>query len=253
MLLTACIAPKQGIREHLRRSDPKVREEDYAAALDFWLEVEEPRLRGVVFAENSGHDLTGLRDRVSRHSRKSRPVEFISRDYPAPPLTLSYGHPEFLLVNDALQSSTLLAGERYFIKATGRYRFPRIDRLLRQLPTGFRVAVDARGAGLPFKRADPLVNAALAIFERAFYLRELAGLPEQMVPAPPWNRKQFIEHLLFDALYPRRNEPGIMMRWPCNCEPVGVGANGHSYTSAAQRFRGLLRAVGRRVLPRLWI
>jgi hypothetical protein len=253
VLMTACIAPKAGIREHLRRADPEQREQDCATALAFWLQLDEPLIHGVVFADNSGHDLDRLKTQAAALPGRRRPVEFISADYPAPPLTISYGHPEFQLVAEALRRSTLLARERYFIKATGRYRFPGIARLLRRLPEDFKVAVDARGVGLRFGLPDPLVNIALAIFDRDFYRINLAGLPDEMQPAPPWNRRQFVEHLLFDALYPRCHEPGMILRWPCNCEPVGIGANGDNYTSPGRMIRRALRAVARRVAPRIWI
>lgn len=253
VLLTACVAPKASIRAELRRGDPAQRELDYAEALRFWLQLPEPRLRGVVFADNSGHDLNRLRTMAEALPHRQRPIEFLSRDYPAPPLTLNYGHPEFLLVNEALRDSRLLATERHFIKATGRYRFPTICRLLRRLPSDFRVAVDARMMFIQRKRWDKLINVSLALFERDFYLRELAGIPDQMVPAPPWNRKQFIEHMFFDALHPRREEPGILLRWPCNCEPIGIGANGEDYSSMGKQLRSALRAAARHLVPNLWL
>jgi len=253
VVMTACVAPKAGVRELLKRADPRQREDDYARAIRFWLTLHEPRISHVVFADNSGHPLDRLSGLAQEVAGAQRSIEFISRDYPAPSPGLSYGHPEFLLVNDALRSSARLAQISHFIKATGRYLFPDVSRLLRHLPAEFQVAVDTRGMWPFGRRPEPIITLPLALFAREFYLRELAGIPDRMVPAPPWDRRQFVEPMMFDLLYPRRHEPGLILRWPCNCEPVGWGANGTNYTSPRLRLRDALRATLRRVAPRLWI
>ena len=253
VLLTACIAPKVGIREHLRRADPVARERDYAEALRFWLELNEPRIGGIVFADNSGQSLDKLRQ-IARHcSAGRRPVEFLSWDFPPPRMDLSYGHSEFLLVNKAVEASELIHGSRYFIKATGRYRFPAIQRLLRRLPADFHVAVDSKGFRPFGLKSQPMSPVALALFDREYYTQHLAQLPAAMVPAPPWDRRQFVETVLFDQLYPQRADPRLILRWPCNCEPLGIGANGDNYSSRGKAVQRLLRAVSRRLWPSLWI
>jgi hypothetical protein len=94
---------------------------------------------------------------------------------------------------------------------------------------------------------------ALIIFDRHFYETELSGLPARMVPAPPWNRMQFIEPMLFDALYPLRADPRIIMRWPCNCETVGIGSNGDNYRGFRKGIQSKLRAASRLLCPQIWI
>lgn len=253
VLMTACIAPKAGVREALRRADPGVRLHDYQDALRFWLSLDEPRISGIVFADNSGHPLDSLRE-LAGQIPNAPPVEFLSFDSPPPPEGLNYGYTEFLLVNDALAHSRFALSARYFIKATGRYRFPDIRRLLQRLPRDFRVALDCKGVR-PFKRLKhPMASAPLALFDRAFYLTALAELPRRMVPAPPWDgRLHYIEFMLFDALYPRRTEPGIILRWPCDCEAHGIGANGDDYSSPRKRVQRAVRALGRLLCPSLWI
>jgi hypothetical protein len=74
-----------------------------------------------------------------------------------------------------------------------------------------------------------------------------------MVPAPPWTRSQFVETVLYDQLISKRFEPGIILRWPRNCEPAGTGSNGDSYSSFKKRAQAGLRAAGRLVAPNFWI
>lgn len=253
--MTACIAPKPGIRESLRRGDPVVRQADYVHALRFWLALDEPRIAGVVFADNSGHPLDAVRAAAEPTTgfTPRRPVEFHSFDFPAPPAGLNYGWSEFQLVNATLARSDLLAGHPGFIKATGRYTFPDVRRLLDRLPPDFDVAVDCRVCRRPDGKLERLASTPLALFGRDYYARELAPLPEAMVPGPPWNRQQYIEMLLYDRLYPNRHDKGVILRWPCNCEPVGIGANGDDYRRWPKRARYAVRAVTRRVFPWLWL
>jgi hypothetical protein len=144
VLLTATIAPKARIAAGLKRSDPKVRLRDYERALKFWLDLPEaPWMAGIVFAENSGHPLESLKA-VAATSPRGLPVEFLSYDEPEPPEGFSYGYSEFKLMRKAVQESPLIASHRYFIKATGRYLFPDVSKLVARLPKDFKIAVDAR-------------------------------------------------------------------------------------------------------------
>ena len=253
VLLTACVAPNPGVREGLVRSDPATRLADYKRGLEFWLTLDDPRVGPVVFVENSGYPLEELREFAESVHLRRREVEFIGTEMPAPPEGLSYGYSEFELIAYAHAHSAALAGTSHFIKATGRYTFPYVSRLLRRLPVEFRIAADCRGARPAGIRPVPtLLTTALLILEREFYLRDLACLHKSMVPAPPWTRKQFIECVLYDYLYPRRNEEGIILRWPCNCDPVGVAANGDLLDSPLKRIRYMIRAFLRWLWPSLW-
>jgi hypothetical protein len=255
LLLTASIAPKVGVSRTFVRTDPAVRLGDYCEALRFWLRLRLPEIGAIVFAENTGYPLDAVAAVVREAGSAAPPVELLSFDHPPPPEGLHYGYSEFELVNAALDASAELRRRRHFIKVTGRYHFPDLPRLLRRLPDDFRVAVDSRGLR-PWPLAassNPIATVGLALFERRFYERELGGLTRTMVPAPPWTRQQFIESVLFDALWPRRNEPGILLRWPVNCEPVGWGSNGDDYRSLGKRWRAAVRAAARVVCPSLWI
>lgn len=256
LLLTACIAPKPAIAALLHRSDPEIRLRDYAESLRFWLNLRDPRVGAIVFADNSGYPLDTLRAIADAETRPGSPtVEFHSFDYPAPSPLFSYGHPEMLLVNETLDRSLAIARLPYFVKVTGRYRFPDFSRLLDHLPVDYQVAVDSTGAALwPFsKKTNFISHFALGFFRRDFYREHLGDIPNRMRPAPPWNRMQFVEPMIYDTLYPLRHRPGVIMRWPHNCEPLGVGANGHDYRDRRRRAVAFVRAVARKITPRWWI
>lgn len=253
ILMTACIAPKAGVREGLKRADPAVRIRDYQRALSFWLGLKSDRIRGVVFAENSGYPLDEIQESIRPHLRLDREIEFLSFDFPPTPPGLNYGFSEFELIAESIRRSQLLTKARYFVKATGRYEFPDINRLLRLLPSDFHVAVDSKGLLPCGIRSMPIASVALAVFDRQFFENELSTLRLTMIPAPPWNRKQYIEHVLFDALYPRRSDRRIILRWPCNCEPIGIGANGDDYNSLRKRIQHAVRSIARKVAPNFWV
>lgn len=255
LLLTACIAPKPDIAGLLKRSDPAQRLADYAASLRFWLRLADPRIGAIVFVDNSGHPLDALQTLAARENLTSIPVEFHSFDYPAPPPTLNYGHPEMRMINEVLGISEQLSRLPWFAKVTGRYHYPAFSRLLDRLPHDYRVAVDTTGMRpAPWRRlSNPISLFALAFFQTEFYRRHLQDIPDRMRPAPPWDRRQFVEPMIHDTLYPMRKEPGIIMRWPCNCEPRGIGANGQNYRAPRRRAVSFIRAVARRLCPSFWI
>ncbi|HVU16447.1 MAG TPA: hypothetical protein VHD32_05960 [Candidatus Didemnitutus sp.] len=253
VLLTATIRPAVSKDMELVRSDPEVRRRDYEEALRFWLRLPVDWIQGIVFAENSGADLSSLEKIATSVNDRGIPVEFISCVFPPPPAGLHYGFSEISLVCHALKESRLLREADTFIKATGRYRFPEVDRLVRSLPAGFNVAVDSKLSRFWSRNRHYLTHFALALFRRSFFEAQLIDLPSRMVPAPPWTRAQFIETVLYDRLLELKSQPGLVLRWPVNCEPVGVGANGDDYGTARKRLQQWVRGLGRRVAPGVWI
>ena len=255
LVLTACIAPKAGMAGLLNRTSIELRLQDYIEAIQFWLRLREPSIGGILFADNSGYPLDRLQAVVQGETNKKIPVELVSFDHPAPPPTLSYGHNELILINEAIKRSALAKQFPYLMKATGRYRFPDIGRLIRKLPSDYRVALDTTGEKpWPWRqRSVPICRFALTLMKFDFYHQYLADTSTRMRPAPPWDRRQFIESMFYDQLYPMRAEPGIILRWPCNCEPEGIGSNGMDYRSPGRRIRSGIRSLNRKIIPNLWL
>ena len=53
LTMTACIDPRKGDCT-LVRSDPAIRLADYESSLQYWLGYADPRIRRILFIENSG-------------------------------------------------------------------------------------------------------------------------------------------------------------------------------------------------------
>ncbi|GAB1544827.1 hypothetical protein NUACC21_75030 [Scytonema sp. NUACC21] len=246
VVMTACINPGG---ENVYRSKPEVRLKDYENSLRFWLELKESRIKNIIFIENSGYPLEKLIEISQSYNPWNRECEFISLNCNEIPSGLHYGYAEFKLLDVGLLESKIFVKSDYLIKATGRYKFPAISRLLNCLPKEYKLAADTRNVSrfVPYPRQN--VTVALILFSRDFYHNHLREIYKEMQLLP---RKSFIEDILYDKLMPIYEEPGIILRWPCNCEPQGIGGNGQSYTSLKKRSIAVCRAVGRIMLPNWW-
>jgi hypothetical protein len=251
VLMTACIAPEAGISgkpgNRLRRVDPSIRFNDYASALAFWLGYPDPRIGSIVFADNSGYDLSKLNPLIQGVKSK-RPTELLR----VPPCTwpehVHYGFCELQIIDDALSRSTLLREEKYFLKATGRLQFCGLMRLLDRLPDDFLFAVDCHRR--PFSSVSGGVAAQLMLFNQQFYINNLVGVNRKL---QPWVISH-IEDLLFRELIKFRGVNGAVLRWPVNVDCVGVSATTNaSYSGAGKRMKQALRGVARTIVPWLWL
>ena len=196
--------------------------------------------------------LGGLEEEALSANPHARDCEFVSLDCNVLPPDLHYGYTEFQLIDLGLARSRLYAASRAFLKATGRYTFPDISRLLDRLPGDCVFAGDSRDNARFSRQPRRFTHCALMYFTREFYDAHVRLLYRQMRPAPPWTREQFIEDIMFDRLMPLRAQPGVVLRWPVNCEPSGVGANDDSYDAPRKKVFGALRAIGRCVAPNWW-
>ncbi len=246
VVMTACINPDKNT---VSRSNPETRLKDYEHGLKFWLELQEERIKSIIFIENSGYPLETLINLSQSHNPWKRECEFISLNCNEIPSGLHYGYAEFKLLDLGLLKSKLYEKSHVFIKATGRYSFPKISRLLNLLPEYYKIAADTRDVSqfVPYPRR--YVTVALILFSKDFYQSHLREIYKEMQLAP---RKTFIEDVLYDKLIPMHNESGIILRWSCNCEPEGIGGNGDSYNSLKKRVLSCCRSVGRIILPNWW-
>jgi hypothetical protein len=249
--MTACIRPEPQFARHLQRVDPAQRSRDYAEALRFWLTLPDRRIAALIFIENTLAPLDELQRAAERSNPHGRECEFVSVDCNQTPPGLHYGYAEFRMIDEGLARSRLYARSPYLIKATGRYRFPAISRLLDALPPGYQVAVDSRRNRRLVPKPQFIVTAPLLLSARPFFEQHVRPAYRQMHLPPPW-RGQFIEDALYDVLMPFEGQAGVILRWPVNCNPIGIGANGRAYDTLSKRAIALLRATGRRVLPGWW-
>jgi hypothetical protein len=253
LVLTATVTPSAGVQ--LRRNDPVTRREDYKRGFRFWLKNADPRIHRILFLENSGEDLTFLKKITEEENTFAKTVEFISTPCIAVPAGLHYGWGELKMLDHGLSQSRLVKETSHFIKATGRFTFPNIGKLLDRTPAGCEVMVDCRiptssyrkGLNLIpalLKRQGAGVTTQLMIFSLRFYQTHLLGRVDAM---KPFGYPGMMEELIYDKLIKMEHSDGVYLRFPVNCDPSGVGATlGDVYDSKARRVVRLLRAASRK-------
>lgn len=256
VLMTATIRPASA---EVVLSNPGQRVAQYREALHFWLSETS---YNVVFVENSGADLEGLLGRRER-------VEYISAPPVKIPEGVNYGYGELAMIDFALESSRTLRQTSHFIKATGRLKFPSINKVVRLLPDNFLAAVDVRrrpglltsverlyrNRSLSFAPGKPFVAMQIMMFQPSFWDSKIRGKYRQM------NREmRLAEDLLLRELYAAIEESSpeegqrVLLRWPANLEPRGFGAhNGRNYGSLGHKVVAGLRASARVLAPNVWL
>jgi hypothetical protein len=141
LLLTGTVRPPAGMPA-LTRTDWRVRLDDYARGLRFYLPLLGTTFDAIVFAENSASDLSLLKDLVREAKREDR-VEFVSFYGLDHPPSYGRGYGEFKLVDHAMAHSAFLGGdgdeERVVWKCTGRYRIKNLEQIVRDRPRTFDI------------------------------------------------------------------------------------------------------------------
>ena len=250
LVLTASVDPKgmpsAAIAEPLRR------EVEYIDCLKYILS-NHPRVRRIVFIENSGWPLDRLRQTAENNPLRKE-VEFISvslNDYPRQ-LGKSYG--ELLLLDHGLAQSQLVKRGRYFAKMTGRNRLLNMTRLLERLAAPFDFACDLRDhsiyewLGLPWTGRKG--ESRFFVMTLAFYDQFFRGRYNEMNE----HAGRFIEDLIYRVAKAPNHRDRILRRFPI--EPAFRGKAGNllkDYGGPRERLRCALRAVLRRVVPWLHV
>ena len=139
LFLTATITPKLGV-PNLKRTDPQQRLQDYAKALEFYLDQIGVCCDGIIFVENSNSDVGPLRSLVEAKNL-SDSVEFIVFEGLDYPVHYDRGYGEFRLLDYGMTHSQLIkrfADSRTVIwKATGRYVVQNLSEMIASQPAQF--------------------------------------------------------------------------------------------------------------------
>lgn len=124
LLLTATIDPRNCF--YVKRSDPRVRLDDYKSALRRWLG--DTRIEKIIFCENSGFDLSELDTIATTENRHGKAIALLS--YTAEEQGhRGKGYGEMGIIKFALSNSTL-ADRDMILKVTGRYYITNISNIL---------------------------------------------------------------------------------------------------------------------------
>jgi len=246
LILTATITPPPGV-PILARTDPQLRLQDYIDALKFYLAVPNHVLDRIIFAENSGSDLSKLRALAEESDKR---VEFftLSRlDYP-PEYGRGYG--EFKLMDDVMMHSEIIAElnrSDVVWKATGRYRMKNIARWIATAPANYDLYCDMHDWPNPVPWMDTrFYSCTFETYDRLLrnvyhHLRfDILGHGSLF-----YMRSAIGKHLGSGRIVPRfRVEPYVEGNRAWDDRGWNQGKNYRNY---------LIRATSRKITPWLWI
>jgi len=244
VILTATINPGE-YKTDLNRNDPRTRLLDYKRSLLFWARLKEPRLKGVVFCENSRTDLSPF---VHLAEQFDRPVEFLNFSGNKKPPKVHYGYSELGIIDYVFEKSKVLHSCPYFIKATGRLTFPKISRLLDTL-RDFDAVIDHRRKYRNETGSPVRARTQLMLFSKEFYFHHFFGRREEMI-----GNYSHIEEFIAEKLGELPESARIMKRFKVECQPAGFSAfDNKNYNSLDATCKSIVRALTRRLFPSLWI
>jgi hypothetical protein len=262
IVMTATIQPPSNMPDSGRK-DPDLRLNDYLEALSFYLDIDNKYVDRIIFTENSGSDLSQLKELVEL-KKSGKKVEFISFTSKCEP-RFGKGYSELYLLDKTIMESSLLAEKDVIWKVTGRLRFKNLERLIVTAPLNYSCYCDLRNLPIEILRLGKISwiwNGYRFMDTRIFscsvkaYKRYILGQYKQ-IETPykhPCGDSYMIENFLFEIFYTAyKNQTEIIPRF--NIQPIIQGVRGQSnceYQSFAGRCKVNLRRISRKVLPFVW-
>jgi len=246
LLMTATITPPPGA---VRRSDPRVRMNDYLSSLQFHLSLPSRLFNRLIFVDNSASDLSPLEELVTStgHEKLVELISFSGNDHP-PAYGKAFG--EFKLLDFALTHTSILSERDTFWKISGRLQCLNIGDMLGAAPRRYDVMCDLHNVqtfGLgrcPFR---PWMDLRLFSCTVSAYQRLFRGTYEAA-------KSGFSPGHLYQVVLDARSYLEIVPRFPR--EPHIAGFSGRfdtDYDSGSLRVKRLVRAALRRTFPRVWL
>jgi hypothetical protein len=240
VLLTATVEVR-GVA-FMERQDPEVRFEDYKQALRLWLNTRDsPPL---IFCENSGYDLSEIKQITKDCNPYNKQVEFLSFDDNNYPRELGKGYGEIRTIDYALDQSSQTDYDTLIVKVTGRHYIQNIGCLLQGL--------------LEMPRADVYcdMRGNLSWADTRVFCGTVSFLKDVMIPMQETCNDTdgiTIEHILARAVHQCLARGGRWAMLPCSPDIRGVsGTSGVTYPNSpwARFKRVLFHRLKRVVLAR---
>lgn len=249
LLLTACIEPTQFI-DKVQRNDSRVRLADYKEALKMWLHLKDEKITTVIFAENSGYDLTEIEEIFLTENKYRRNYQIYQNLATEVPQGLHYGYSELELIDHVISQISLLKDNDFIIKSTGRIYFPKIYLLTQNLMNSHVFIADSRRFNF-LKWHKNYVLSNLFIFNVKWYKENLFDKKESMVKLKISHFETLLYYLLKEKQFVNKS---IILRFPSNINPVGIGAHWDiNYQSLRKRIEYLIRGIFRKIFHQIWI
>ena len=251
LLLTACISPQIEEKNtvfQLIRKDVSLRLQDYIKALRYWLDYKDDRIKVILFVENSGYDMSIIKNEVNNNPY-NRKVKFIQYPLISIPSGLHYGYAELDMLDRVMKTYSVVNPCEFIVKLTGRLVFPNLTKLLDKIQNTDNFIIDSRDYS--FGSEQHYCVTTLFITKLDFYIEYLYNKKRLLT-----QREPYIEHLFFKILKPLylNKYSGLLMRFPINVYPKGVGAHKNvNYSSLRHRIKNLFRFIFRYLFPNIWI
>jgi hypothetical protein len=249
LLLTATVQVNRGVAG-VTAPAAETRQADYLENLRYQLH-HHPRLRRIVFAENSGWPLDRFSEAIADNPL-GKEVELLQLDCNDFPGRLGKGYGEALLIDRALAASRLVAASSHVAKLTGRQRVLNLTPLLAGTPAGVRFLCDLRDHGFYERFGLPAAgrycDTRFFLFSPPFFDTHLRRLYQQ---AEHGEVEHNLEAAYYDAIKSLEGEAGVLPRF--RVEPRYRGHAGHwnkDYGAARERIKQTVRAAARRLFPR---
>jgi hypothetical protein len=249
ILMTATVAPST-LMPGTARSDPALRLAEYLAAFDHYLALDDALVDGIILLENSGFDLAPFRERHARSgSRKTVHLVNVPDDYDH---SKGKGYGEFLMIDRGLAqlaASGAIAPEDRLWKVTGRLIVANMAQMMARAPRSFDFYCDLRKVPLIGESLGGNRWAELRLI--AFTMRGYYALLRGQ-----YDSDFVLEKSFFEILHDNLGSGALAITPRFAIQPTFVGYSGfsnQSYLSPSKRAKNALRAVGRRLLPALWL
>jgi hypothetical protein len=236
------------------RADPALRLKDYEEALKFYLAHHGGQIHGILFCENSGADLSSLKQIADSDNPAKIPVHFFSALSDCPP-EYGKGHSELTLMDRAYDTFVKDEPESTrFWKITGRLQILNIGRLIARAPASAELYLDLRFVPRPlrFFGTDRWAETRIIGFTAKGYRLHLLN-KRQIVGTP--DHEFVVERALFPGLM-QALERGDRITPRFNLQPIMVGIGAESlkdYNDMPSRIKNMVRRFTRRFVPSLWL
>lgn len=125
ILLTSTINPNNCYL--LERYNIEIRKSDYEIALEKWLKNSKFE---IIFVDNSGYDLTFLKEKFKSYGDRVEFLSFQGNDYDR---SYGKGYGEMNIINYCLNNSEKIKNNTHLIKSTGRYFLSKIEEELSKI------------------------------------------------------------------------------------------------------------------------
>lgn len=252
LVMTATITPPEGMPGSVR-SDPTMRLDDYSRALKFYLSLPSCYVDRILFLENSGSDLSALRQ-VAKSVEHDKKVEFIGfiGDY-KPEFGKGYG--EFNMLDYGLSQYRFFSKTDVLWKVTGRLQILNLAHLIKTAPQDYTVYCDLRS--VPFISESlggnnwmdlRLFSCTVEAYDRLLRSRYLEMTYFQPKFVNP-------EKYLFGLMRKAMNEDK-KLKPRFRVQPVIAGYGGYgnaNYQGLTYKTKEFVRAAARLTAPWLWL